>query len=68
MIYRNIFFDKDIPKFNPSGELIKYTGNIYTNARNLHGFMQLYDSKKDLYVACSKCASKKYSGTLKIKK
>lgn len=69
MAYRHLFFDKKIPRFNlGEGKIpLEYYGRIYVNARNLEDFFKLYDSKKDLYVPCGNCASKKYSMLIKVK-
>ena len=65
MTYRNIYFHTTSPMSATGTEIVKYTGNIFTNACNIKNIGILFDKNKDLYITCNECASKKYKAFIK---
>lgn len=63
--YRNIFFHTTIP--HCTGHiLVKYSGIMYTNAKQIKNLNDIYNPTQDLYVTCGSCAAKKYKQFLKV--
>lgn len=65
--YRNVFFKDSMFTRGKGATDVEYYGTLYQNAMQMKNFMQLYDNKLDLFIACNKCASNKYHTFKKIK-
>lgn len=66
MVYRNIFFKKNILQ-NCSGKTdVYYTGSMYPNCDSMKNFGIKFDRNKDLLILCNDCASRKYRKFIKI--
>lgn len=68
MTYRNIFFLENSVLRGSGNIIVEYTGKIYTNARAIKNFHNLYDASKDLMISCTSCAKQKYSQFIKVTK
>lgn len=67
MIYRDVYFAKNIITHGNGITDISYTGNMYAYASTMKDFIKKFDRSKDLYIPCNDCAKQKYRSIRKIK-
>lgn len=66
-IYRNVYFYGNNKFSDGYGHIhVYYSGQVFTNAKNIKNFDKIFDTNQDLLIVCETCAKSRYGKIYKI--